>query len=68
MEQLAQELTALMNEIEAEYKETGIAVGYDADAPDEEQDPRMVRIGNLITLISTLAPELLDPRLKYADE
>ena len=28
MEQLAQELTALMNEIEAEYKETGIAVGY----------------------------------------
>jgi len=68
MEQLAQELTALMNEIEAEYNDTGIAVGYDPELPDEEQDPRLVRIGNLITLISTLAPDLLDPRLKYADE
>jgi len=51
MEQLAQELTALMNEIEQEYKETGIAIGYDEDLPDEDQDPRMVRIGNLISII-----------------
>lgn len=68
MEQLSQELTALMNEIEAEYNDTGIAVGYYPELPDEEQDPRLVRIANLITLISTLAPDLLDPRLKYADE
>jgi|APGre2960657404_1045060.scaffolds.fasta_scaffold431967_2 hypothetical protein len=67
MEQLAQELTALMNEIEQEYKETGIAIGYDEDLPDEDQDPRMVRIGNLISIIEALAPDLLDPRLKYPD-
>ncbi len=67
MEQLAQELTALMNEIEHEYKETGIAIGYDEDLPDEDQDPRMVRIGNLISIIEALAPDLLDPRLKYPD-
>lgn len=67
MEELAKELTALMNEIEQEYKETGIAIGYDADAPDDDQDPRMVRIGNLISIIEALAPDLLDPRLQYPD-
>jgi hypothetical protein len=61
MEQLAQELTALMNEIEQEYKETGIAIGYDEDLPDEDQDPRMVRIGNLISIIEALAPDLIRP-------
>ena len=67
MEQLAQELTALMNEIEAEYNDTGIAVGYDPEIPDEQQDPRLVRIASLMTFIATLAPDLLDPRINYAD-
>jgi len=68
MEELAQELSALMDEIEKEFKDTGIAVGYNAELPDEEQDPRLVRIGNLITVVSTLAPELLDKRFHTKEE
>ena len=68
MEELARELSALMDEIEREYKDTGKSVGYNADLPDEEQDPRLVRIGNLITIVSTLAPELLDKRFHTKED
>jgi len=70
MEELAKELSALMDEIEQEFKDTGKPVVYNADLFDEEQeqDPRLWTIGNLRIVVSALAPELLDKRFHAEEE
>jgi hypothetical protein len=51
-EMLAEECSALMDEVEAS--------GYNGKS--EDGDPRMVRISEIATLLSYFRPDLLDPR------
>ncbi len=51
-EMLAEECSALMDEVEAE--------GFSGSS--DEGDPRMVRISEIATLLSYFRPDLLDPR------
>jgi hypothetical protein len=51
-EMLAEECSALMNEVEAS--------GFNGSS--DEGDPRMVRISEIATLLSYFRPDLLDPR------
>lgn len=55
-EMLAEECSALMDEMEAVLK------GGRASTDDEVVDPRMIRISEIATLLSYFRPDLLDPR------
>lgn len=55
-EMLAEECSALMDEMEAVLK------GGRASTDDDEVDPRMTRISEIATLLSYFRPDLLDPR------
>jgi hypothetical protein len=55
-EMLAEECSALMDEMEAVLK------GGEASSEDTNADPRMVRISEIATLLAYFRPDLLDPR------
>jgi hypothetical protein len=60
MEDLAKELTALMNEVEAE--------GFNGSSDDENPDPRMKRISDIATMLYYFDYDLLDERFKKTKE
>lgn len=59
LEEMAIECSRLMDEVQAE--------GFNGSSEDEDADPRMTLISEYATLLSALAPELLDKRFRYAE-
>lgn len=55
-EEMAVECSRLMDEMEE------VLAGGKASSEDEGADPRMVRISEIATLLSSFRPDLLDPR------
>ena len=57
VQELAKECSALMDSVESD--------GYHGSTSDTTVDPRMTRIQEIVTILESFAPELLDPRFTY---